>query len=257
MKTQEIKTWLPCFSGFYHTLWEVDDRLDSMIKEDFKYRKLGFLNKLLDDSGVIERDYDDLVSNTIWDNIDNTSRENDIVKSIVHHVEKELIDMKLIKSLGFEDIAKPKEYNFSNDSGNISVVLCQANVKRIHKYLKDNYDAFFEYIKSHYTSCSGFFSSHSAYSNDWINKNDDDYFLNGYHKLGAVLEFILLNEDDEYELNMYYDVEINEYEYVNYEGMIADWIKEKAYGKYLIDNNETRSYDSLCVFEIQYVKLSH
>jgi len=257
MKTQKIETWLPCFSGFYGTIWETDESLQSMIEDDFCDGEVEFIQELLKVDGIEQSECKELVAHSLWDNIDNRTREIDIVKRICEKVESELLEMKLIKSLEYQSISSPREYNFANDSGNISIVLCQANINRIHKYLKDNYEAFRVHVKDNYTSCDGFISSYSAYASDWLNKNDEDYFLNDSHKLGAILQFILNNEYDDYELDLYYDVEINEFEYINYEGMIADWLKEKAYGKYLIDNNETRSYNSLCVFEIQYVKLSH
>ena len=221
-QTEVFESWLPCFSGFYNTIWDNSENITYSVLEDCS--EYDYLNKLLTKANI--KDYEDFVNSTLWDNLNDKARENDIVTQICDIVGSELKELKIIDSMNFQSISSPKEYNFTNDSGNIEIQLTAENIKNIHKYIKDNYNEFFQFVKNNYTSYDGFWSHHSVYASDWLDKNNEEYFLNGNHKLGAILEFILNNEYEDYENNLYYDVEIYDTEYINYEGMIEDYKKE-------------------------------
>jgi len=60
-------------------------------------------------------------------------------------------------------------------------------------YLKEHKKEFSEYLLDHYKSCSGFISSYSYDFEDWYNKES----VLHPHKLGAIFNFILLNEDED------------------------------------------------------------
>ncbi len=90
----------------------------------------------------------------------------------------------------YQGIQSPKFYNFSNDSINVEVEV--ENMNKIIQYLNENEDEFRQHIKERYTSCSGFISHHSNNSDDWIDDLKSEVTLS--HKLGATLEFILINE---------------------------------------------------------------
>ena len=73
-------------------------------------------------------------------------------------------------------------------------------------YLKEHDEKFRKYLKEQYTSCSGFISSYPNNAGSWLEDNP----LEHQHKLGAVLQFILLNEGVE-EFDMYYYCSENVY----------------------------------------------
>ena len=221
---KKIETWLPCFSGFYNTIWDNGESLRYDTRQDFE--EVDYLIGLLKVNKI--EDIDNFINETLWNNVDSKGRDNDIVKSLSSYVEDVLIDLKLIKSLKFGKLCSPAYYNFSNDSAGVEIVLTAENVRNIHEYIDNNRDKFFEHIKSHYTSYDRFWSDHSNYASNWIDKDNEEYFLNESHKLGAVLQFILMNEYDDFEVNSYYEIEHYESEYVNYEGMITDWLKYKT-----------------------------
>jgi len=90
----------------------------------------------------------------------------------------------------YQGIQSPQFYNFSNDSINIEIEL--KDMDKIIQYLNENEDEFRQHIKESYTSCDGFSSYHSNNSDDWIDDLKSEVTLS--HKLGATLEFILINE---------------------------------------------------------------
>lgn len=164
-----VNTWLPVFPGFYNTIFEpsTDDEL-SYINDERAAKELPALK---DDSDV-DWDYQEYY--------------NKVVKDIAQFIERELKAENLISDITVQGIQSPKEYNFRNDSCNIAVKLTKKNEKQISSYLKEHASEFAHYLKSKYTSCSGFISSYS---------NDVDEFMTGEpleheHKLGSILDFI-------------------------------------------------------------------
>ena len=72
-------------------------------------------------------------------------------------------------------------------------------IKAIREYIESNFDKWSKYLEDNYTSYDGFISHHSnsSESDEWqINKACKDG-----HKLGAILNFIGLNEGiDEWDI---------------------------------------------------------
>ena len=186
MKTlQKIETWLPVFSGFYGTLWETDHDEEM---------ELEYINDHRKDKGLAPITWDDAK----WDYMG--YRQN-VCKSFTRYIEGELQKLNMVSSVGFQNIVSPREYNFTNDSVNISIELSEENKRNISKYLNTNKEVFTKYIRDTYTSRSGFMSHYSNNALQWL--IDMEETLTHGHKLGAVLNFILLNEDDEMEMAVY------------------------------------------------------
>jgi hypothetical protein len=161
-KNQE--TWLPLFSGFYNTIWELDT--EYYVDED---------NNSVD-FGRLEIDYQ--------------SWEKACCEHIIHELNLELSDFSL--KMRFQSISSPSFYNFSNDSCN---VILDIDEQAVSKYIYENQSAFEDYIKEKYTSYDGFWSSHSNQFKDW--EEDTKKFKNyseNDHCLGALLQFICENE---------------------------------------------------------------
>lgn len=186
MKTlTKVGTWLPIFSGFYETIWDGENDQENDIDEINDQRK---------EKGLEAIEWDDVEWNY-------NEYQQDVAKSFTHWIETELKKLGLVTNFTCEEIRSPREYNFSNDSVNVQVELTNSNKQKIMRYLKKNNVAFSEYLQSRYTSYDGFMSRHSNDVLDWLT-NDT---LTHEHRLGSVLNFILLNENDENLENDIYD----------------------------------------------------
>ena len=186
----KVQTFLPVFNGFYNTLFEniLDNATDNAIEwynEDNK--------KSLN--------YDDFDFN--FDSI-----MQEICKDAVSKIEEKLNEIGINCSIKYDTLISPREYNFSNDSINIEINF--KKFSQVIEILEQNYDLFSQYIKEHYTSCSGFISSYSSYSSDWMEDLREDA-ENEAHKVGAVLDFILQEVEEYKDENLYFDLCENAY----------------------------------------------
>ena len=167
---KKIETFLLLFPGFYGTIFE-----------PYEDSEIDYINEVRNDKGLDEIEWGDCD----WDYDDYRER---VAESIVGFVEWELKQMGL--KFTYQEIESPKFYNFSNDSINVEVEV--ESMDKIIQYLNENEDEFRQHIKERYTSRDGFISYHSSNSNDWIDDLKSEVTL--AHKLGATLEFILINE---------------------------------------------------------------
>lgn len=193
----KIKTYLPVFPGFYNTIFEHDEsnEIDYINQE----RKEKNLNPIEFDQ--IEFDYQ--------------TQENNISIECCKFIESELSEF--IRSIKFENLYSPKEYNFRNNSINCEIDI---KVNEVKKYIKDNFDLWTQYLKEKYTSYSGFISS---YSND---ANDYDWnltkALKHQHQAGSILEFICEVENITSERMFYCCKSVNLFEYNNWEQLMNE-----------------------------------
>ena len=187
----KVQTFLPVFNGFYNTLFEIilDNATDNAI-EYYNEQNNTSLN------------YD------IFD-FDFISIQNEISKDAISKIEEKLNEIGINCTIKYENLVSPREYNFSNDSINIEINF--KKFSQVIEILEQNFDLFTQYIKDNYTSRSGFISSYSNYSSDWMEdlKNDAE---NETHKVGAVLDFILQEIEEYKPENLYYDLCENYYE---------------------------------------------
>jgi len=190
-KLSKVSTWLPIFSGFYQTIWD-DDNLEEM--------EIEYINEQRKEKGLEAIGYDDIDWNY-------KQYSKDVVNGVTEYVGDELKKMGLISSDKLEKLSSPREYNFANDSIHVQFSLTEANKEQISKYLIDNKEAFTKYIEDKYTSYDGFYSSYSNNVEVWL--VDLKYVLEHTHKLGSVLQFILENEGELTELDIYEDMRCN------------------------------------------------
>jgi hypothetical protein len=160
----KIESYLPIFNGFYNTLFEANEEM--YIEDTY--------------------DYDDYEFNYKQYHLD-------VAKECVGAIEQELNHLGLGISIKFQALDSPREYNFRNDRIDVEYTLGADSLNKIHSYLLENKNAFSEYVKDNYTSRSGFYSFHSNNVNEWLDNIKNGTDLD--HKLGAVLNFILQNEN--------------------------------------------------------------
>ena len=205
--TVKIATWLPVFPGFYNTLFDPD-----------------FENELcyLKDQGELPDDAD---SGDLLEGWDNASYEHAVCKRIceclVNPRHKYFPAEAGIVGCELEKIVSPKQYNFSNDSANVTFEIeMEKFAPWIRAYLKSHAKEWEDYLIAHYRSRSGFISYYPHTPDEW--QPFIDAMLDGgempethgwhsrgipsEHLLGRLLEFYLETEVSEPDLKMYYDV---------------------------------------------------
>lgn len=166
----KYNTFCPLFPGFYNTVFECD----SEEREIDGYNEYNGTNYGYDEFSFDYTDYN-----------------NRIAKAFVNRLERELKAFLPIK-LEFQEVVSPKEYNFKNDSINISATL---SLNKLLKLIRDRRKDAAVYFKDTYTSCSGFISYHSNDIEDWLNK---EYILeNPEHRIGALLNCLCFIEIDQ------------------------------------------------------------
>jgi hypothetical protein len=181
----KVDTWLPVFPGFYETIFDgryaLESEMDYYDEEDPE-------NQLTDEEQqkYIE-DYDERTA-----------------LGATEYIEETLKNLGIVEKITYQAVNSPAYYNFTNDSVDIQVTLTPGNKKNIRKYIDKNNSMFEKYVSERYTSYDGFISRHPNDSSEWI--RDLDECLEHKHRLGAILDFICLNEgvDDE---AIYYSID--------------------------------------------------
>ena len=218
-----MKTYLPLFSGFYGTTWELDTELTDESNNAINYNRL---------------------------EIDNDKYNRDVCLHIIDELNDELKDLLDIK-IEFEKVVSPRYYNFENDSCNVDIEL---NTYKLSKYLNENMDQLKVYIKDRYTSRDGFTSYHFNDVTEWIFETENFTKFDDEHKLGSLLEFVcqleLITEDSIYQrfdCLMYEYIEILDHTWdnVDIDSIFLDKIDELnfefGYIKFEVDEAKRRA----------------
>jgi hypothetical protein len=218
--TVKIETWLPVFPGFYNTLFEpsFDSELE-YLKEQKELPDTADEGDLL--AGWQNAGYEQAVVKCICESL-TTRRHNHYFPA-----EAGIINCRLQK------VVNPKEYNFGNDSANVEFEIdMELFAPWIRDYLKENATAWAKHLVGHYKSCDGFISFYPYGTEVWAEAIESmlsgnpiivpDFrryqVADGAHILGRLLEFYLLNEDEDAVIKMYYDMtDINVGEFINLE----------------------------------------
>ncbi len=161
----KIQTYLPIFSGFYNTIFEPNE--EQVIEDGYSYKDYKF---------------------------DYKGYRNKVAKACCNSVEDKLKELGFDCKITFEEIKSPREYNFTNDSINITIDINKPIIKTLYKFIMNNYVEFGQYIRDNFTSYSGF---HSFYSNDALewSKNKGNLTFDDAVVCSNILEFVLLQND--------------------------------------------------------------
>lgn len=199
IENTKTATWLPIFPGFYGTIFEYFTDSDNCENE------LQYINEKREENNL------PALSKDVELDIDYAGANNELSKQICTIVGNELQKEGFISTYTFESLSSPREYNFHNDSINVSFEFNQANIDKIWNYVKDHYKEWTQFLKDKYTPSSGFIPYYENFpnGNDWIHIGA---CLTDKHKAGLILDFILSNEgfNDE---TIYHRIEfyLNEY----------------------------------------------
>jgi len=184
-------TYLPIFPGFYNTVFDESD---------------SFIECETDDESEFRERYPELpedmpwgfIRGNFWDCLDYRKGNLAVAQACADTLPELLPDY--VKSVEFEELTSPREYNFDTDAVNLKITV---DVSAIRKFLKENRDTFAEWLKERYTSRSGFISSYPNDVESWY-LDTKNFSAMDKHYCGAVLEFIASEELEDPQMAMYY-----------------------------------------------------
>lgn len=203
---QTFNTFCPCFPGFYNSfLYHEDmdfqavyDKLDHFSDEnDIPF---DLLEKVFNQGNFeLETDFAGYMNTAAEYFCEVTAEKlNDI---FYFNPVLDVDDPGFV--IEFEKVVSPKFYNYETDSVNCRITF---NPDLLFAYCREYETAFAEYLEDRYKSKSGFISFYDYDVETWLNVEN----WTGHHP-GAILEFILLNEDKDAEFNLSYRVIENIY----------------------------------------------
>ena len=186
---KKYETYLPVFPGFYGTIFEADEERETESINDA--REELSLEPIKDYD--IEFDYE--------------GYRQSVARKCCDFLSDNLSGLGFVSKITMQMLRSPREYNFYNDAIDIVIEMDVKNRRAIQDYIYSHKEEFKKYLRSNYTSCSGFFSSYSNYFEDWDEETGNFYmFKNPGHYLGAILNFICECEEITGE-QMYYSIE--------------------------------------------------
>lgn len=191
MKLKTFATYLPIFTGFYNTIFDESDSFveyETDNESEFRERY----------PEVPEEIPWDFIQRNFWECIDCHGGNLAVAKACANTLPGLLPDY--VKSVEFEELRSPREYNFDTDAVNLKITV---DVSAIRKFLKENRDAFAAWLKRRYTSRGGFMSSYPNDLKSWCDDTKNFSDMDG-HYCGAVLAFIASEEMEDPVLDMYY-----------------------------------------------------
>ncbi len=181
---QTFATWLPVFPGFYNTIWDESDRyVEYELDNEFDFRRN------YPELAAVPWDF---IKEHFWDVINYPSANGAVARAALEALPRILPD-GMVTATEFEELRSPREYNFYNDAVNCKITVDLSNLQG---YLADHREALGKYLRRRYTSRDGFFSSYPNYVEAWEAATAGWTDLGG-HYLGALLNFVAHNEDDD------------------------------------------------------------
>ena len=195
MKTKEVKmgTWLPVFPGFYGT-WFGDEDGSRDTEE---------LARMFEDAGLNDNEAcaiaERCVGNSKLYDTDYRVWMLEAAQVITAAVWSAVLrnGITVLSGIRFEKVVSPKYYNFTNDAIDCELTIPDERNARaaLLRYIRKNREAFDEYLLR-YKSRDGFCSSYSYDAGDWIGDIHQGLECeNACHKAGAMLDFVLWNEE--------------------------------------------------------------
>lgn len=150
---QTINGYLPVFTGYYETRWDVGERELDQNADDWR-----------DEDGLSDEQIQKRIDSVKW-----AEYRNALSKLITEEVGAAFIEyVPGIKSVTFESLVSPREYNFTTDS-----IYCVYEIDTrafgqfFRQHVKDNYQAWESFLADKFTTRSGFISFYSPSPFDW------------------------------------------------------------------------------------------
>lgn len=176
MNHKTFSTWLPVFPGFYYTAFDESDNwieCELVSEQDFRER---YPELAAVPWHRIQEDF--------WDCCDFEESYKAVAKACCDALPRMLPD--IVKAVEFEELRRPREYNFRNDAINCKITV---DLAALREYLDINVNDLKHYLAARYTSRDGFASSYPSSVEGWLDATDCYWNLDG-HYCGALLQFI-------------------------------------------------------------------
>ena len=166
----KVQTFLPIFSGFHDTLWDID------------------LEDIREDDEEIEVDLD---------RVDFTKYRDDVAKEACRLLPK-YFPTGMIIDCEFEEVNMSEDLFKRPDEINVTANI---NVYQLRDYLYEHQEAYQKYLEENFTSRDGFISFVSNKFEDWRKETKDftDWNCVKGGRLGWTLQFVIENEESECE----------------------------------------------------------
>ena len=160
---KKLLTTIP-FSGFYYSIH--DDEIDQALKQEFT-----------DCQGNENAE----LSYRAWDSM----QWGNVRKEYAKEYSEQFAHEFKIKSLCFESLSSPREYNFSTDR-----IFCEIDYAELCGIIKSfDLKAFAAFVRDRFTSRDGFISYYSADLSEWGKIETWDH-----NQCGTALEFYAIQE---------------------------------------------------------------
>jgi hypothetical protein len=176
----QVETFLPCFPGFYETLFEFSN-------EDIELENI---NEKRAEIGLPAIDYDDVE----WSYHD---YHIEVCKKAVSYIENQLNELGIECKLVFKELKSPREYNFSTDMIIIDAEFDPEQVRE--KFFENCASPIAEFLRQ-FLPKDGFTPFEST-----VKKGSIGYWkktsFNNFHDFGLACELILNSHGDS-EFNM-------------------------------------------------------
>lgn len=194
MKTKKQDTYLPIFSGYYHSIFDQS--------ENFIEYELGMSDDELKEyySEVFKAGVSiEFFRENFYDYLDFRKAEEGSNEYLCNGI-IDLDHADIIESVTYQSMSSPRYYNFSTDSINCEI---EYNHEKLKDFILHNYDQFKKYLERKYTSCDGFRSSYSNDIKEWLPDIIEGEI--GDHELGSILDFIFeVNHGDDAQCDLYH-----------------------------------------------------
>lgn len=189
-------TYLPIFSGFYHTIFD-----ESEAWEEYEFQdESEFFEHYPSLAGIPF----DRIKAEWWMAVDYSAGNRAVAEACAYTLPDLLPD--IVKAVEFEMVRSPKEYNFTNDAVDVKITV---DLEALKTYLEENEADFAKFLAKRYTSRDGFMSFHGNTIAEWSEVTEKFESLDG-HYLGALLDFVAEDSLDNPQMDMYYAANTHE-----------------------------------------------
>jgi hypothetical protein len=216
----EVKTFLPCFQGYYET--NIGNLTNNLTDMDY----------MLNDASNLKSQFREYFIDNELKYVDDSKYHNDVSIDIVDYWNEKIVEDDNLHgklSFTFYKLNSPKYYNYTTDIIEIDASYNDDLLEFLKGYCNKYKSQFTEYLENKFKSRDGFSSFYEYDFDTWIlylnkdtfidddsfNKSNDSLALNDFNVLGSFLDFYFKNEENQHKSNSCNDIQNDLYEYIH------------------------------------------